>query len=55
MTYAVLYIPFQLIWKVKVRPIQKFALACSLCLTIVVVLFTIIRASGLEWKMNLDV
>ena len=35
--------------------IQKVALACSLCLTVVVVVFTVTRASGLEWKGNLDV
>ena len=34
--------------------IQKITLACSLCLTIVVIAFTITRASGLEWKGNLD-
>ena len=35
--------------------IQKLTLACSLCLTVVVIAFTITRASGLEWKGNLDV
>ena len=35
--------------------IQKIALASSLCLTVIVVVFTITRASGLEWKGNLDV
>ena len=35
--------------------IQKLTLACSLCLTVVVIVFTITRASGLEWKGNLDV
>ena len=33
---------------------RKLTLACSLCLTIVVIAFTITRASGLEWKGNLD-
>ncbi|KAL8962257.1 MAG: hypothetical protein Q9193_001310 [Seirophora villosa] len=51
----ILYIPCQLIWKVKVKFIRKIALAGSLCLTVVVVVFTITRASGLEWKGNLDV
>lgn len=35
--------------------IQKATLACSLCLTVVVIAFTITRASGVEWKGNLDV
>lgn len=35
--------------------IQKFALACSLCLTVIVVIFTVTRASGLEWQGKLDV
>ena len=35
--------------------IQKLTLACSLCLTVIVIVFTITRASGLEWKGNLDV
>ena len=55
MCHTVLYIPFQLIWKVKIKVIQKLTLACSLCLTAVVIAFTITRASGLEWKGNLDV
>ena len=52
---AVLYIPFQLIWRVKIRLIQKFTLACSLCLTVVVIAFTVTRAIGLEWQDKLDV
>lgn len=52
---AVLYIPVQLIWQVKLKLIQKFTLACSLCLTVVVIIFTVTRASGLEWQGKLDV
>lgn len=52
---TVLYIPVQLIWKVKIKRGQKLTLACSLCLTAVVVVFTITRASGLEWQGKLDV
>lgn len=52
---VVLYIPFQLIWRVKIKLNQKLALACSLCLTVVVVIFTVTRASGLEWQGKLDV
>ncbi|KAL9579244.1 MAG: hypothetical protein Q9212_005221 [Teloschistes hypoglaucus] len=51
----VLYIPFRLIWKVKIKLAQKLSLACSLCLTAIVVIFTITRASGLEWEDKLDV
>ena len=45
----------QLIWSVKVKPIQKLTLTCSLCLTVFVITITIIRASGLEWQGKLDV
>lgn len=34
---------------------QKLTLACSLCLTVIVIIFTITRASGLEWHGKLDV
>ena len=39
----------------KIRLAQKLALACSLCLTVVVIVFTVTRASGLEWRDKLDV
>ena len=52
---AVLYIPFQLIWKVQIKLSQKLTLACSLCLTTIVIIFTVTRASGLEWQDKLDV
>ena len=39
----------------KIRIGQKLTLACSLCLTIVVIIFTVTRASGLEWQSKLDV
>lgn len=52
---VVLYIPFQLIWRVQIKLNQKLALACSLCLTVIVVIFTVTRASGLEWQDKLDV
>ena len=52
---AVLYIPFQLIWKVKIKLSQKLTLACSLCLTTVVIVFTVTRAGGLERRDKLDV
>ena len=34
---------------------QKFTLACSLCLTAIVIIFTVTRASGLDWQDKLDV
>lgn len=52
---TVLYIPLQLIWRVRIKLNQKLALACSLCLTVIVVIFTVTRASGLEWQDKLDV
>lgn len=39
----------------KIKLVQKLALACSLCLTVVVIIFTVTRASGLEWQDKLDV
>lgn len=52
---GVLYIPVHLIWKVKIKLLQKVALSFSLCLTVVVIIFTVTRAIGLEWKDKLDV
>ena len=53
--HGVLYIPVHLIWKVKIKLLQKIALSCSLCLTLIVIIFTVTRASGLEWRDRLDV
>lgn len=39
----------------QIKLIQKLTLACSLCLTVVVIIFTVTRASGLEWQGKLDV
>ena len=52
---VVLHIPFQLIWKVKIKLSQKLTLACSLCLTTVVITFTVTRVGGLKWHDKLDV
>lgn len=43
---SVLYIPVRLIWKAQIRWTQKAALAMSLCLTVVMIVVTIIRVSG---------
>lgn len=50
----VLYIPCRLIWKIEVRLGQKLALASTLCLTIVVVICTVIRAAGLRNGNRVD-
>ena len=50
----VLYIPTYLIWKIQTRWTQKLALACSLCLTVVTITFTITRASGIKFRGRLD-
>lgn len=52
---VVLCIPCRLIWQVKIKLSQKVVLACSLCLTAVVVIFTLTRASGLVWHGTIDV
>ena len=50
----VLYIPVRLIWKVHIKWTQKLALTVSLCLTVVLVVLTITRVSGLQFKGNFD-
>ena len=42
----VLVIPIYLIWKIKLGFKQKFWLSVSLCLTVVMIIFTIVRVSG---------
>lgn len=44
----VLYIPFRLIWKVNIRWTQKIALSSCLCLTILTIMCTITRISGIH-------
>ena len=51
---SVIYIPIYLILKIRTRWTQKLALACSLCLTIVMIAITITRASGIRWRGKLD-
>ena len=38
----------------KIKFSQKVALACSLCLTAVVIIFTVTRVSGLVWQGKID-
>ncbi|KAI9876909.1 MAG: hypothetical protein M1830_005310 [Pleopsidium flavum] len=44
----ILYIPVRLIWRIKIRWTQKIALASSLCLTILTIMCTITRISGIH-------
>lgn len=46
----VIAIPVNLIWRIRVDMTQKLALALSLCLSVVMIIVTIIRASGLLTK-----
>lgn len=41
-------IPCRLIWKIKIKRIQKVALAATLCLTILTILCTVIRVAGVH-------
>ena len=46
--HLVIFIPCRLIWSVKIRWTQKVALFCTLCLTILTILCTIIRIAGIH-------
>lgn len=46
--FLVLYIPCRLIWRVKIRWTQKIALSFSFCLTILTIVCTIARMSGIH-------
>ncbi|KAF7895361.1 hypothetical protein EAF00_007175 [Botryotinia globosa] len=50
----ILVIPVRLIWQIKIRWTQKIALGCSLCLTIGMIVLTIIRVSGLRAESSFD-
>ena len=50
----VLYIPMRLIWKIQIKWTQKLALTVSLCLTVLMVVLTITRISGLTFDGNFD-
>lgn len=47
-------IPIVLIWKIRINWTQKIALVSTLCLTIVMVILTIVRIAGLTWRGKLD-
>ncbi|KAL8792681.1 MAG: hypothetical protein Q9195_004741 [Heterodermia aff. obscurata] len=44
----IIFIPFRLIWSVKLLWTQKIALASTLCLTIVTIMCTIVRIGGIH-------
>jgi hypothetical protein len=50
-----LLIPIRIIWKVRIRRRQKLALSCSLCLTIIMIVVTVMRLVGLRRGRVLDV
>ncbi|KAL8689172.1 MAG: hypothetical protein Q9218_005095 [Villophora microphyllina] len=50
----VMYIPCRLIWKVRIKLAQKLALASCLCLTVVVMVCTIMRVTGLSYYTIVD-
>ncbi|KAF7951338.1 hypothetical protein EAE96_006654 [Botrytis aclada] len=51
---TILVIPVRLIWQIKVRWTQKIALGFSLCLTIGMIILTVIRVSGLHAESSFD-
>ncbi|KAH7418055.1 hypothetical protein BKA64DRAFT_716848 [Cadophora sp. MPI-SDFR-AT-0126] len=50
----ILAIPVRLLWQIRVRLSQKIAISSSLCLTIVIIAVTIIRASGIRHGNSID-
>jgi hypothetical protein len=40
-------IPIHVIWKIRVRWQQKFILTCSLCLTVIMIILSVVRVCGL--------
>lgn len=50
----VLFIPIRLIWKIQIKWNQKAILALSLCLTILMIIVTITRVSGIKLDGKVD-
>ncbi|KAI9042819.1 uncharacterized protein KD926_004884 [Aspergillus affinis] len=50
----ILAIPVLLIWTIRIQRVQKLILSCSLCLTIFIIGFSIIRAAGLVHNGAVD-
>ena len=51
---SVVCIPVYLIWTIQTRWTQKIALTCSLCLTSVMIIVTIIRVSGIQYHGKIN-
>lgn len=51
----ILFIPVYLIWRIQVQRAQKIALTFTLCLTIILIAITLVRASGLRSQGSLDI
>lgn len=54
LTSLVIAIPIRLLWKVKIRFLQKCILGFSLCLSFVMCVVAIVRISGLPSKNQID-
>ncbi|KAK4168393.1 hypothetical protein QBC43DRAFT_310179 [Cladorrhinum sp. PSN259] len=50
----ILVIPCVLIWQIRVRFTQKLALGFTLCLTIIMIVITVVRITGLRWRGKPD-
>jgi uncharacterized membrane protein YozB (DUF420 family) len=53
-TFSVLVIPVMVVWRIKIHWTQRVALAFSLCLTIFLIVITVVRVSGLVNKDIVD-
>lgn len=51
----VLAIPIAIIWNIRVHWTKKIVLVCSLCLTVVIIVFVITQASGLVHQGAVDI
>ncbi|PLB54899.1 hypothetical protein P170DRAFT_483688 [Aspergillus steynii IBT 23096] len=49
-----LVIPIGIIWKIQVVWSQKIILTCSLCLTVIMIILSIVRVSGLVYRGFID-
>lgn len=54
MYLAVLAIPIWILWRVCLKPNQKFGLAAFLCLSICMIIMAIVRVSGLHYRGKFD-
>ncbi|KAG4437710.1 hypothetical protein IFR05_006793 [Cadophora sp. M221] len=50
----ILVIPVHILWRVRIRLMKKVAIGSSLCLTIVMIAVTIVRASGIRQGSVID-